>query len=61
MVNYEVVITSIIGDFGLSQLLVVLTVKCMTMVAGWSMVMTSLLSMEPDRSTEVAMETDKAT
>ena len=56
-VGYESVITSIIGEFGVAQLLIVITAKYMIAVVAWAMVMASLITMEPDWWTEVTMAT----
>ena len=53
VVSYESVISSLIGEFGWSQLLIVGTVKFMNLVVGWSMVMTGLITTEPMWWTEV--------
>ena len=56
--SYEGVIVSAIGEFGLSQFLIVSTVKLSVVIAGYAMVMTSLIGAEPDWSLHVSYHDD---
>ena len=45
--SYEGLMVEAIGEFGLSQFLILMAVKVSTIAVGWSMVMTSLIGSEP--------------